>query len=317
METLQPAQQDLASNPGTVSVEATAEKELGAFFRGELAPEAPAPAPTPAAPEPSVAPQPQEATPPPAVPGAPTPAPAEGQPSVTPPSVVEDPVEKKVREIFGADPKQAAEAILATNNRAAAMANKLKDLGLDPRTLQPLPSTSLQQPVPPTVVPQVDPKAIETEINTRLDNDPAFASLVQSWVQGDNRIKQIDASESALNSEIAKINLALTIPEIQADDFKRDQYAQQLASKEQALLRTQLEKSIVEAKLERLNTSAARYTEKYRSEVQSAFQQQAEARQAEALGKLSADVAVVKAGQDRIEASLRAVSEKLERDRSR
>ncbi|MGH7273536.1 MAG: major capsid protein, partial [Nitrospiria bacterium] len=67
-------QQDQVSTSATVSVEAAAEKELGAFFRGELAPEpTPAPTPAPASPE---APQPPVVTALPAESGAPTPAPA-------------------------------------------------------------------------------------------------------------------------------------------------------------------------------------------------------------------------------------------------
>jgi len=276
-------QHDKAPTPATVSVEAQAEKELGAFFRGELPPPEAPPVAEPVTVSP--APPPVQVAPTTPESGAPTPTAPAGEPSVSlaPPVQVEDPVEKKVQEIFGTDPKRAAEAILATNNRAAAMAGKLKELGLDPKTLQPLPqATVTAAQAPPAPPAPVDPKAIDAEISARLDNDPAFVSLVQTWITGDAHLKEISTQKASLASEVAKINLALSIPEIQADEFKRDQYALQLSQKEQTLLRLQLDESITEAKQERLNAAASRFTEKYRSEVAQDFKSEATQRQNEA-----------------------------------
>ena len=277
-------QHDQAPTPATVSVEAQAEKELGAFFRGELPPpEAPPTPVTPPVTEPQPAPQAPAVVQPPLESGAPTPSVQVGQPSVSPPlAVPEDPVETKVKEIFGTDPKRAAEAILATNNRAAAMASKLKELGLDPKTLLPVVSTAPPAQAPPAPPVVVDPKAVDAEITHRLDNDPAFVSLVQAWITSDSHLKELSSQKASLASEVAKINMALSIPEIQADEFKRDQYASQLSQKEQALLRLQLDESITEAKQERLNAAASRFTEKYRSEVAQDFRSEATQRQNEA-----------------------------------
>lgn len=270
--------QGSTSTPSTTSVELAAERELGALLRGDSSP---APAESTPAPEP--APQPASATPATADSGAPTTPVAEPtlQPPLVTAPVVEDPVEKKVRDIFGDDPKRAAEAILATNNRAAAMAGKLKELGLDPRTLQPLPMVQppVQEPPAPTTL---DPRAIETETARLLDNDPAFVSLVQTWMQGDSRIKEIASSKSTLTSDMQKIAFAMEIPEIKSDDYKRDQYASQLAQKEQTLLKLQLEEGIIEAKQERLNSAAARFSDRARGVVQQHFQQEVQSRQEEA-----------------------------------
>jgi hypothetical protein len=162
------------------------------------------------------------------------------------------------------------------------MATKLKELGLDPRTLQPL---SVTQPLPVQVPPApapVDTKTIEAETTRLLDNDPAFVSLVQTWMQGDTKLKEIATSRTSVEDEIKRFNYALSIPEIKDDDYKRDQYSTQIAQKEQTLLKLQLEESIIEAKQERLNAAASRFTEKARTAVQQHYQSETEKRQEEA-----------------------------------
>ncbi|MGH9429715.1 MAG: hypothetical protein ACRD2L_25805, partial [Terriglobia bacterium] len=212
--------------------------------------------------------------------GAPTPAPAPVQPEA--PKAPEDPVETKVRQIFGDDPRRAAEAILATNNRAAAMATKLREMGLDPKTLQPLAQAQPPVQAPPALLALPDPKVIVSETNRLLDNDPAFVSLVQTWVQGDTRAKAIASERSLIQDEVKQLNYALKIPEIASDDYKKDQYASQLATKEQTLLKLSLEESIIEAKQERLNAAASRFTERARNAVTQHFQTESQARAEEA-----------------------------------
>jgi hypothetical protein len=184
---------------------------------------------------------------------------------VTAPPPQLDPAEQKVRQIFGADSKAAAEAILATNNRASQMASKLREMGIDPRTMQPLVTA------PPTVEPPppaaVDPNVIENDARQMLRSDPTFESYVQAWSLNDQRLGEIGAAKGQLSDSVKQAELALKIPEVLADDFKADKYKEDLRSARTELLNLKLEESILRGEQVRINDLAGKMVQQARQAV--------------------------------------------------
>jgi hypothetical protein len=86
-------------------------------------------------------------------------------------------------------------------------------------------------------------------------------------MESDSRRKAISSEAFNLEREVQKISLALELPQVKADQFAADQYAQDLQNKRTALLQLKLEDNVLEAKQERLNSTAARFTERARTAV--------------------------------------------------
>jgi hypothetical protein len=163
------------------------------------------------------------------------------------------------------------------------MATKLREMGIDPQTMQPLPQAATLQQEPPAPEPQpIDEKVIESETNRLLDSDPNFVNLVRAWMADDASLKELAGKRDALEQERSKAELALSLPEVTADEFKRDQYATILQTAENKLLSLDLKESLLKSNQDRLNQTAARYTERARATVQFHLQSQARSRADEA-----------------------------------
>jgi hypothetical protein len=238
--------------PGAAEVEAAAERELGQalqeFKEGLAAPEAqqteaaPQPASTPTVPPDGT--NAQEA---PKVEGQPPAGPAEAG------TLEESPAFQKALEIYGGDHEAAAKGFLETNTRNAQIAARLRELGIDPKTLQPYPQPVEQ--TPPVAQP-LNEKAVQGEVNRLLDADPNFGRLVQAYSQNDGELRSLVEKVGKIEDEIRTATLALSIPEIKADSFKADQYEAQIARKQTELLQLQLKQSLLEGKQEALGRKA-------------------------------------------------------------
>lgn len=254
---------------GMAGAEAAAERELSELFSQ--------PEPAQVVTEQTATTAPQE----PAPTAAPTEPPQEGiKPAEVQPSPLDDPTVKKALDFYQGDIKAAAEGFLSTNTRAAQMAAKLKELGIDPNTLaQVAPQRAVEQT---QQVQELTPEFVTTEVNRLLDSDPNFNSLVQAYGANDTRLSQINAENKELDDKVARATLALSIPEIKNDAFKADEYLRELTSARAEKLRLQLETSILEGKQERLNAAARTRSEAARTAVTQHFGAQAQKAREEA-----------------------------------
>ena len=272
----------------TGAASSAAEAELGALLAGtpDIVAEAPAIDAAPVTPEaPPAAPDGANVQ---AAPEAPlTPAAPEGGANTpgasTSPTPLEDPAVKKALGIYGDDPVAAAKGFLETNTRNAQLAQKIRELGYDPKTLQPLPQEqrpqaeqTLDEPV------RLEENTVNAGISQLLNQDPDFNKLVTAYEVNHTRISQLEAEGKALDDKIARANFALSIPEIKADTFKVDEYQRELAQAKAERLQLQLEGSILEGKQERLNASARARSEAARSAVVQHYTSQEQTRREEA-----------------------------------
>lgn len=267
----------------TGAVEAAAERELGDLLSG--ATEVTETAPVEATPDPAApAAEPDGANVGASPAASLTPAVPEGGANIpgASTSLPDDPAVKKALGIYGDDPVAAAKGFLETNTRNAQMAQVLKQLGYDPRTLQPLPQE--QRPVveqTPQAPIAVEETTIKAGISQLLNQDPNFTKLVEAYETNYARLGQLDGETKTLNEQIARANFALSLPEIKADTFKSDEYARELAQAKSEKLQLSLEASILEGKQERLNSSARARSEVARSAVVQHYQTQADAQREE------------------------------------
>lgn len=270
---------------------ASAERELGNLFADgalEITPDSSESVAAPAVttPDASAAPA-LDGTNVPVAPAAPlTPAVPEGGTNTPGPStsaLPDDPAVKKALGIYGDDPVAAAKGFLETNTRNAQMASVLKQLGYDPKTLQPLPQEArpVVEQTPPAPV-AVDEATVQASISQLLNQDADYNKLVESYISNDTRLSQLGKETQELEARIAQANLALSIPEIKADSFKVDEYKAVLNAARAEALQLKLEASILEGKQERLNSQASARAGAARTVVTQHYTQQAQTQQEQA-----------------------------------
>lgn len=267
---------DTASNLSIGQVEAQAERELSGLV-AELYGKAPEETPAPTeAPPPS--PTPEETQAPPQTEAAPTeqtaaPTPSElsvSQSAVTP-QALESPEFKKALEIYGNDPASAAKGFLETNTRNAQLAAKLRELGIDPKTLEAVPG-KVERETEQTAPALSDPKVVEGEVNRILDSDPVFVEYVREHLTNKRELDGLRQSEESLKAEIVEARAALKIPMIAQDSFHADQYQAKIQKAEDALFRLEAKRDRLESKQERLAEKADARANLAREHVRSAYQ---------------------------------------------
>jgi len=240
---------DAVLTPDMAQVEASAERELGELLRSG----APASEGTAAEPPPETQSQPE--TPPEAQPDQTVAAKGEESPSVTSPPSVEDESVKRYESMYGGDRVAAAKAALETNTRAAQMATKLRELGFDPKTGQPL-SGAVERRTEQTSPPLADERTVQGHVNQILDSDPVFSGYVQEFVSNKGLIEGVSKERSEVERSLNQAKFALEIPQVKADPLEVDRYNSHIDRMETKLLQLDLKKSNLEGRQERLDVLA-------------------------------------------------------------
>lgn len=131
---------------------------------------------------------------------------------------------KKALELYGGDPAEAAKGFLATNTRNAQMAAKLREAGIDPKTLTPYP-----KPIAPEVpVTPVDEVAINERVQGLLAKDADFQRLKNEYVSAQTESEQVAQSLSDIHSRRGELEAYLKHPIIKADSFTAEEYKSEL-----------------------------------------------------------------------------------------
>ena len=219
--------------------------------------------------------------------------PEQGQPAspapettVAPASNLEAPEYKSLLAKFNGDPAAAAKWAWENNNRNATLANKLKELGVDPTTLQPIQAAPPVPQVDPLAQPepvvQIDARQVDEYVQNYLGRDTDAQKIVNTY---NGNLSKVSANVNALNqiqTEIQKAQLLLTLPQVAGDSFKKDEIERQLLSFQLQEMRLDREAQKLQSEQQSLNSNFVKIANEYRDGIRTHLTKQETAKLEEA-----------------------------------
>lgn len=200
---------------------------------------------------------------------------------ITPDALPDTPDVRKALEIYGNDPERAAKGFLETNTRNAQMAAKLREVGIDPRTMQPYPKPVEVEEVEQTPQP-INEQDVQGYVKDILGRDAAYGELVTQFQSLDAEKETVTTRLDAIKAEKQETQIFLRVPAIQQDQFAKDEYQQKLkdlALEEMTLKQQDL---YIKSAQRDLNEQARYRANTANQSVRQYLQQQAEERALEA-----------------------------------
>lgn len=197
------------------------------------------------------------------------------------PNLPDTPEVRKALEIYGNDPERAAKGFLETNTRNAQMAAKLREVGIDPKTMQPYPK-SVEMPEPDQTPQPINEQEVQGYVKDILGRDSAYGELVNQWQSLEGEKESVVSRLEVIKTEKQEAQIFLKVPAIQQDQFAKDEYQQKLkdlALEEMTLKQQDL---YIKSAQRDLNEQARARANAARQSVRSYLQQQAEERYSEA-----------------------------------
>jgi hypothetical protein len=182
---------------------------------------------------------------------------------------------KKALEIYGGDLNRAAQGFLETNTRNAQMAAKLREAGIDPKTLTPYPKP-VEVPTVEQTLQAPDQAQVEGYVKDILGRDAVYGELVNQWQGFEAQKTQVTAALDALATQRQRAQFLIEEPSVIADSFRKEELAQQLREFDLKEVTLQNREMYLSGKQQELNNRASRRSQAAYESVTSSLQKQIE-----------------------------------------
>jgi hypothetical protein len=210
------------------------------------------------------------------------------QPEVTPeginpegtvPALPDTPEVQKLLEMYGGDLARAAKEALGTNTRATQYANKLRELGIDPKTMLPYPvSTEPVQEVEQPLPQPLDSNEVERYVQDIIGRDANFANLRTQYQAFEGQKGEVQARLATIAEEKREAQIFLKHPATAADTFEKERLTQVLRDLNLEEITLQNREVLYENKQAGLSSRAEFLRKKAEEVVVGSLREQAEQR---------------------------------------